>query len=106
MKSRSPRSSTKPAPRDERLPVAFPISVGSSTGVVKDISSTGIYFEIDQNQEVGSKIEFVLDLATPGGPIQIQCQGTVVRIEEKSGRIGIAATINESLFKNQTTPLS
>ena len=76
------------------------MTLGPKKGVVKDISATGIYFEIDQKQVVGSNIDFVLDLDTPGGPIHVQCHGTVVRIEEKSGRIGIAATIKESIFKS------
>lgn len=97
------RTSVKKKMRADRHPVAFPVSIGPSKGIVKDISTTGIYFEIDQSQSVGSSIDFVLDLDTPGGPIQIQCHGTVVRIEEKPGCIGIAATISESVFKNQNT---
>ena len=100
MKSKPIRTSVKKL-RADRHPVSFPISVGPSKGVAKGISTTGIYFEIDQKQKVGSKIDFVLDLETPGGPIQVQCHGTVVRIEEKSDRVGIAATINESVFKSQ-----
>ena len=95
------RTSVKKKMRADRHPVAFPVSIGHSKGVVKDISTTGIYFEIDQSQSLGSNIDFVLDLETPGGPIQIQCHGTVVRIEESPGRIGIAATIDESVFKSQ-----
>ncbi|QWD77366.1 PilZ domain-containing protein [Polynucleobacter sp. MWH-Svant-W18] len=100
MKSKPIRTSVRKKTRAVRHPVSFPISVGFSKGIVKDISTTGIYFEIDQSQSVGSDIDFVLDLDTPGGPIQIQCHGTVIRIEEISGRIGIGATINETIFKN------
>ena len=101
MKSTPTRTSVKKKIRADRHPVAFPISIGPSKGLVKDISTTGIYFETDQNQKVGSMIDFVLDLETPGGPLHIQCRGTVVLIEENSGRLGIAATITESTFKNQ-----
>lgn len=102
MKSKPIRTSVKKKIRADRHPVSFPISIGPSKGIAKDISTTGIYFEIDQRQKIGSEIDFVLDLDTPGGPIQVQCSGTVIRIEEKPGRIGIAATINESVFKSQT----
>jgi hypothetical protein len=101
MQSKPIRTSVKKKLRADRHPVSFPISIGPSKGIAKDISTTGIYFEIDQKQKVGSRIDFVLDLDTPGGPIQVQCHGTVIRIEEKPGRVGIAATINESVFKNQ-----
>jgi len=106
MKSKPIRTSVKKKVRADRHPVVLPISVGPSKGVVKDISTTGVYFEIDQSQSIGSNIDFVIDLDTPGGPIQIQCHGTVVRIEEKSGRIGIAATISESIFKSQENSAS
>ena len=101
MKSKPIRTSARKKVRADRHPVTFPISVGPSKGIVKDISTTGVYFEIDQSQSVGSNIDFVIELDTPGGPLQIQCHGTIVRIEEKPGRIGIAATIIESVFKNQ-----
>lgn len=100
MKSQPIRTSVKKKNRATRHSVAFPISLGRSRGIVKDISTTGVYFEIDQSQSVGANIDFVIDLDTPGGPIQIQCHGTIVRIEEKLGRIGIGATINESIFKS------
>ncbi len=100
MQSKPIRRSEKIKSRADRYSVSFPIALGSSAGTVKDISTTGIYFEIDQSQSVGSNIDFVIDLNTPGGPIQVQCHGTVVRIDEKPGRIGIAATISESVFKS------
>jgi hypothetical protein len=101
MKSKPTQRSEKIKSRADRHSVNFPIALGSSEGVVKDISTTGIYFEIDQSQSVGSTINFVIDLHTPGGPIQVQCHGTVVRVDEKPGRIGIAATISESAFKSE-----
>lgn len=101
MQSPPIRKIAKKKVRAVRHPAAFPVTLGPKKGLVKDISATGIYFEIDQKQAVGSNIEFVLDLETPGGPMQVQCHGTVVRIEKKAGKVGIAATIEKSIFKNK-----
>lgn len=100
MKSTPIRKGTKNAVRADRHSVSIPVALGSKHGLVKNISATGIYFEIDHQQSLGADIDFVIDLDTPGGPIKVQCHGTIVRLEEKSGRIGIAATISESTFKS------
>ena len=100
MRSPSTRKNIRKVLRAERHPVSIPISVGKKTGVAKDISATGIYFEIDAKQKVGSNITFLLELMTPGGPIKVNCKGKVVRLENKDDRIGVAATIKDSEFLN------
>jgi len=100
MKTDPIRKTTKRKVRADRVPASFPVKVGHKVGVTKDISTSGIYFEIEQSQKVGSKIDFVLDLMTPGGPIQVKCHGTVVRIENKNGCVGVAATIQDSIIQS------
>lgn len=100
MKISTPQNNPQKKIRAERHSVAIPMSLGPKAGVVTDISATGLYFEIDQVQKLGSKISLTLDLDTPGGIIQVQCQAKIVRLEEKLGRIGIGATISDSSFKS------
>lgn len=100
MKSPALQKNIRKINRAERHPVSMPISLGAKIGIAKDISATGIYFEIDAKQKVGSNITFLLELITPGGPIKINCKGKVVRLENKDGHIGVAATIKDSEFQN------
>lgn len=97
------KKSTGKQLRAERHSVAIPMSLGPTSGVVTDISATGVYFEIDQKQELGSEINFTLDLDTPGGMIQVQCRAKIVRLEEKSGRIGIGAIVHDTSFKSSAS---
>ena len=68
-------------------------------GVTTNISTTGVYFEVDLNQDAGSQIEFVIDLDTPGGPMHLHCIGEIVRIDDKGGKKGIATRIIKSEIK-------
>lgn len=99
MKNLAPQKNIRKINRAKRHPVSIPISLGAKIGIAKDISATGIYFEIDAKQKVGSSITFLLELMTPGGPIKVDCTGKVVRVEAKDGHIGIAATIKSSEFQ-------
>jgi hypothetical protein len=101
MKSPAAKKNIRKVLRAERHPVSIPVSVGKKTGIAKDISATGIYFEIDSKQKIGSTINFVIDLETPGGPIQFKCSGKVVRVETNSNITAIAATIDKSVVKHK-----
>ncbi|POA19880.1 MULTISPECIES: PilZ domain-containing protein [unclassified Pseudomonas] len=61
---------------------------GGSEGVTRDISASGLYFETDSEQQVGSLIDFEIELDTPGGPMKFKAQGQIVRIEPQGGRTG------------------
>jgi hypothetical protein len=62
--------------------------IGGGNGVTRDISASGLYFETDSEQQVGSLIDFEIELDTPGGPMKFKAQGQIVRIEPQGGRIG------------------
>ena len=68
----------------------------------KDVSSGGVYFEVEQAPHAGSKLEFVITLPTEitmTGPVQIRCIGKVVRVDRSGGgQVGVAATIDRYEF--------
>ena len=68
----------------------------------RDVSSGGVYFEVGEAPQPGSRLEFVLTLPTEitlTGPVQIRCVGKVVRVDHGMGRqIGVAATIDRYEF--------
>lgn len=69
---------------------------GGSNGVTRDISASGLYFETDSEQQVGSLIEFEIELDTPGGPMKFKAQGQIVRIEQLGGRTGAGVKLLSS----------
>jgi hypothetical protein len=97
-----PRSSLAPVPdpsggahrrRDERISTQFPVSVNGTAGKTRDISASGIFFELDQDTKLGSKIHFSVQLDTPGGLLNMVCEGEVIRLEKRDGKLGVAAKI-------------
>ena len=62
--------------------------IGGGNGVTRDISASGLYFETDRELQVGSLIDFEIELDTPGGPMKFKAQGQIVRIEPLGGRTG------------------
>lgn len=85
--------------RSPRVRANFPMTTTDGTsGITKDISATGIYFELDEKQELGSIILFSVDLDTPGGVLKLVCEGKIVRVVKEGGKVMVATKIiNQSI---------
>jgi hypothetical protein len=78
----------------------MPVHLGDSqTGVTRDVSASGIFFETDCRFAKGSSIHFTIDIEAAAGKIALNCQGEIVRVEERAGRVGVAVKIVESVLK-------
>ena len=86
------KTSTK-RDRASRVTSCLPVSLNGKTGVTRDISATGILFEIDEDHKEGSSISLEIELDTPGGPLKLLCKAKVVRVVKEGGRSAIAAKI-------------
>ena len=93
MKRSSSDSSKKHQAREERVSTALPVLINGKTGTTRDISASGIYFEMDDDAKAGSTINFHIELETPGGKLKMVCKAQVVRVDKKDGRSGVAAKI-------------
>lgn len=85
--------------KEERIVTALPVKMGEAMGLTRDVSATGIFFEIDAACTVGSDISFALELETPTGKIMLKCKGSVVRTESKNDKLGVAVKISESVME-------
>ncbi len=66
----------------------------------RNISSTGIFIEFDQELEAGTIIEVEVDLpreVTPEGPLRLRCMGQVVRVD-RGDTTGVAVAIKRYEF--------
>jgi hypothetical protein len=82
--------------REERIGTSLPVDLGGTAAVVRDVSASGVFFETDAEYAVGSPISFALNLDTPWGKVMIQCQGKIVRMESRDGKVGVAVQFSES----------
>lgn len=82
---------------EERFLLEVPVMLENGMGLTRDISSSGIYFMTDQPLTEGGTVKFSVKLEhiRPGKPIQLDCQGQVLRVEAADGKHGVAARISE-----------
>ncbi len=85
----------------ERVPVELPVHVGAGNAHTRDMSGNGIYFETEEPFAAGSEVDFSVDLehASAAGLLRLVCQGRIVRVEQRCGRLGIAVAIESHRFE-------
>ncbi len=78
-----------------RIPITLPVQVADRKARTRDVSLSGVYFETDQSFEPGSKLHFSVDLrhVNPDGVLRLVCEGTIVRVEQEDGKLGVAVAI-------------
>lgn len=79
--------------RRTRTSSSVPASINGSTGITRDISSSGVFVVQSTRFEVGSKIDCLIDVDTSGSKMKLCCEGIVVRVERVDGRFGIGVKI-------------
>ena len=92
---------------EERVSAAWPVDLGAATGVTCDVSASGMFFETDATYALGNEITFAVELDTPGGKLLLRCRGSIVRLEPRENRVGVAVKITESRLEvlgSQPTP--
>ncbi len=91
--------------RAARFPIAIPVELEGGTGVTRDVSLSGVFFETNQFFALGEPIRLtlVLERASPGQPVRLQCDGRVVRVERRQAelRLGIAVAIESYRFRTR-----
>ena len=92
-----------------RFPVALPVVLSSGKGeiaaITRNVSASGVIFELDRPVLSGLEIHFSLRmpgevLGTPHD-VLVQCQGRVVRCSKNQSNFQAAATIDEYQFAEQ-----
>ena len=82
---------------ETREQISLPLKLDDGlSAVTLDISASGLFFETDAEQRVGSLIEVEIDLDTPSGPIKFKAQGKIVRIEPHGTRMGVGVELLSS----------
>lgn len=93
--------------REERLPAQLPVEVGNVRGITRNVSATGILMELDLHPQIGSALDFRIDLETPSGVIKMVCQGEVVRLEDtNNGKLSVAVKILKQEIQTPNTDAS
>ena len=99
--------------RARRFGLALPVTVSASDKKfvprevqTRDISSSGIFLDFDQELAKGSSMEVEITLPaeiTQAGPVRVRCLGHVVRVN-RGARTGVAVTIERYEFVRGSSP--
>lgn len=81
-----------------RFDAAMPVQIDGALGRTQNVSASGVYFETDVRQKVGSQVNFTVEFTLHGQRHRLLCEGEVVRVDEHDGRIGVAARLEEPFF--------
>jgi hypothetical protein len=81
--------------KEERVNVALPVDLGDAKGITRDISASGIFFEIDASHALGSTMDLTVELDTPGGKMRLKCHGNIVRVVPNGDKVGVAVKMTE-----------
>ena len=80
--------------QEERMFVTRPVRLYLGTGVTRNISESGVFFETNADYSLGSKIIFAIALDGPQGEkLELVCRGEIVRVERREGKMCVAAKI-------------
>jgi hypothetical protein len=86
--------------QEERVNATLPIILGRGTGVTRNVSASGVFFETNLDYAPESEIRFAIQLDAPGGKMMLKGQGQIVRVERRNGKVGVAAKIIASTLES------
>lgn len=84
--------------REERVPVKHVVGARNNQGVTRDISASGVFFEVDAIFVLGDLIDFVIEFGKQGVNFILKCIGEIVRVETRNGKVGVAVKISQSVM--------
>lgn len=85
--------------REERVAASLPVALATASGITRDVSATGIFFETEAQYAKGSTVDLTVELETPAGRLQLKCQGEIIRVEKRGTRVGVAVKITDSILR-------
>lgn len=84
---------------DAREQLALSITTADgTTGLTRDVSASGLYFECGGEMNLASEISFTLDLEGFERPLQLVGRGRVVRVEHHGESVGVGVKVTTSRF--------
>jgi len=78
-----------------RFGITVPVKLEHGTGITRNISTSGVFFETDQAFSPGTPIQLTLLLE----PSRLHCQGEIVRVEGLEGKMGVAVAFKSYQFE-------
>lgn len=82
-----------------RFPLRIAVALDDVSGITRDVSASGLYFETEEIFLSSKRLDFELLLPRPSGAmLRLRCQGEVVRVEPGETNVGIAVRFTHRPF--------
>jgi hypothetical protein len=88
------------ARREDRVPVTLAVNIANTECVTRDVSASGVFLESNASFVAGDRIDFAIEFDSPGGKLMLKCNGEIVRVEDRNGKMGVAVKIVESVMES------
>ena len=85
---------------EDRVTVSLPVNIVYADCFTRDISASAVFLEANATFNEGEKVDFAIEFDSPGGKLILKCNGEIIRVEKRSGKIGIAVKIVESVMES------
>ena len=82
--------------------MTLPVELERGSGITRNISTSGVFFETDQMFSAGAliRVNLVLEEPTyPGTPIRLHCQGQIARAEAHEEKVGVGVSFTSYRFE-------
>ena len=85
--------------------MAVPVRLKKGVGRCRNISNSGMYFEVDEPLAPGAiiSVSLALNNVHPMPPIELTADGRVVRAEERDGKFCIAIEFTRTRYDTADT---
>jgi hypothetical protein len=80
--------------KGERYKLTLPVQLKNGTGITRDISTSGIFFETESAYAIGDTIRLSLNFEHE----TLECEARVVRVEPRNGQFGVAVELKSYVF--------
>lgn len=84
---------------EDRVSVELPVRLGKLHGLTRDVSASGICFEVDASFNAHSEIRFEIELETDTEKMTLKCKGSILRTEEHGKKKTVAIKITASVME-------
>lgn len=82
----------------ERFALAWTVVLPQGEARTRDISSAGLYLEVDESPAPGDLIGFILRSPDQHRSRDLWCEGRVVRVEQRETGVGLGVALERFRF--------
>ena len=86
--------------KEDRVAVSLHVDLANTESVTRDVSASGVFIETNSTFTAGENLDFAIEFDSPGGKLFLKCNGVIVRVEDRNGKLGVGVKIIDSVMES------